>query len=139
MAAGSPRPPRCGRLPTPRGGVGDTLYGVSRGKVGRSLRRPWAPPTRKGTRAPSAGIPAEGRGRRGWGARGGLRSASHARAPRRSRAAGLQAMASETLNKGAAAAGAKRLRKVAVRLISGRCGCYPVFRRREPFFPPPPR
>lgn len=136
LAACSPRPLRCGGIPDASRGGGGGTRGVSRGKVGRSLRRPWAPPTRKGTRAPRRN-PGGGAGEAGVGSarRAAVRLARAGPAPV-PRLPVSQAMASETLNKGAAAAGASGCGKSRW-LISKERGCYPVFRRRELPLPTP--
>lgn len=109
---------RCGRLPdaSGRGWGGDTLTVCLGGKVGRSLRRPWAPPTRKGTRAPRRN-PGGGAGEE---RRGGERAAgcgpSRTRGPRAGPGLPVsQAMASETLNKG----GRRRRREAAAESRGG--------------------
>lgn len=108
------------------------------GKAGRSLRRPWAPPTRKGTRAPRRN-PGGGAGeeRRGWGARGGLRSVSHARAPRRYRAAGLPGDGIRDLKQRGPPPPARSGCGKSRWLISKERGCDPGFRRRELPLPTP--
>lgn len=107
---------------------------------GRSAERSaaWHPGTRKGTRDPrrNPGGGGGGRERRGWGARCSLRSFSHARARRWSRAAGFPDYGIRELKQRGrlpARSGCGKLRW----RISKERGRYPGSRRRQLPLPTP--